>query len=115
MRLDAVRRAIDAELAEVRRRRPGEPPRVLDVGGGSGTLAVPLAAAGCAVTVVDPSPNALATLDRRAAGAGVPRRVTPGQGGGDRLPPPGPAGPGRLGLPAAGLAVGGGPPHTTGA
>jgi len=45
--------------------------RILDVGGGSGVWAVPLAAAGCVVTVVEPSPNALATLHTRAREAGV--------------------------------------------
>src|SRR3712207_8582015 len=49
--------------------------RVLDVGGGSGTLAVPLAEAGHDVTVVDPSADALATLRRRAETAGVGERV----------------------------------------
>ncbi|MFD5824707.1 class I SAM-dependent methyltransferase [Lentzea sp. NPDC060358] len=71
MRPDAVQRVLDAELAAARERRGGEPPRVLDVGGGSGVWAVPLAAAGCAVTVVEPSPNALATLNTRAREAGV--------------------------------------------
>ncbi|WP_285638867.1 class I SAM-dependent methyltransferase [Lentzea sp. NBRC 102530] len=71
MRPDAVQRLLDAELAAARERRGGEPPRVLDVGGGSGVWAVPLAAAGCAVTVVEPSPNALATLNTRAREAGV--------------------------------------------
>jgi SAM-dependent methyltransferase len=85
MRLDAVRRALDDSLAAALERRAGEPPRVLDVGGGSGTLAVPLAAAGCAVTVVDPSPNALATLHRRAAEAGVSDRITAVQGDADAL------------------------------
>ena len=41
--------------------------RVLDVGGGSGTLAVPLAQGGHDVTVVDPSADALATLREIAA------------------------------------------------
>jgi SAM-dependent methyltransferase len=85
MRLDAVRAALDTELTAARQRRAGEPPRVLDVGGGSGTLAVPLAAAGCAVTVVDPSPNALATLYRRAEEAGVSGRITAVQGDADVL------------------------------
>lgn len=49
---------------------------MLDVGGGSGVLAVPFAAAGCVVTVVEPNPNALATLSRRAADAGVADRIT---------------------------------------
>jgi S-adenosylmethionine-dependent methyltransferase len=71
MRPDAVHRVLDAELTAARERRGGEPPRVLDVGGGSGVWAVPLAAAGCVVTVVEPSPNALATLNTRAREAGV--------------------------------------------
>ncbi len=59
--------------------------RVLDVGGGSGTLAVPLAQAGHDVTVVDPSADALATLRRRAETAGVGGRVRGVQGDGDLL------------------------------
>lgn len=85
MRPDAVRRVLYAELAAVRERRAGEPPRVLDVGGGSGVWAVPLAASGCAVTVVDPSPNALATLHRRAQDAGVVDSITALQGDSDAL------------------------------
>jgi SAM-dependent methyltransferase len=65
---------------------------VLDVGGGSGMWAVPLAVAGCAVTVVDPSPNALATLRRRAEEAGVAGRVTAVQGDTDALGELAPAG-----------------------
>ncbi|HJQ00272.1 MAG TPA: methyltransferase domain-containing protein [Jatrophihabitans sp.] len=53
---------------------------VLDCGGGSGSLAVPLAAAGAEVTVVDISIDALATLLRRAAEAGVSDRVRAVQG-----------------------------------
>ncbi|MGH8880853.1 MAG: methyltransferase domain-containing protein, partial [Stackebrandtia sp.] len=49
---------------------------VVDVGGGTGGFAVPLAKAGHEVTVVDPSPNALAGLTRRAADAGVADRIT---------------------------------------
>ena len=49
----------------------GATPRVLDCGGGSGAFAVPLARAGAQVTVVDISADALATLRRRAAEAGV--------------------------------------------
>ncbi|GAA4829830.1 class I SAM-dependent methyltransferase [Saccharopolyspora rosea] len=85
MRSDAVNRVLESELADVRSRRGGRPPRVLDVGGGSGVWAVPLASAGCSVTVVDPSPNALATLQRRAEDAGVADRVTPLQGDTDAL------------------------------
>ncbi|GLZ29789.1 methyltransferase [Lentzea sp. NBRC 105346] len=62
---------LDTELAAARARRGGDAPRVLDVGGGSGVWAVPLAVAGCDVTVIDPSPNALATLASRARDAGV--------------------------------------------
>lgn len=53
------------------------PAAVLDCGGGSGTFAVPLAADGAVVTVVDISADALATLSRRAAEAGVADRVIP--------------------------------------
>lgn len=44
---------------------------VLDIGGGTGTSAVRIAGLGHNVTVVDPSPDALAALDRRADEAGV--------------------------------------------
>jgi len=54
---------------------PESVPHVLDCGGGSGTYAVPLAARGASVTVVDISADALATLARRAAEAGVGDRV----------------------------------------
>lgn len=55
----------------------GPTPSVLDCGGGSGTFAVPLAADGARVTVVDISADALATLSRRAAESGVADRVVP--------------------------------------
>jgi SAM-dependent methyltransferase len=63
----------------------GVPLRVLDVGGGSGMFAVPLARLGHDVTVVDPSADALATLRRRADTAGVGDRVRGVQGDGDLL------------------------------
>lgn len=85
MRGAAVHRALEAEVGRVRRGPGDGSPRVLDVGGGSGTWAVPLAAAGCTVIVVDTSPNALATLARRAGEAGVTERVTPVQGDVDVL------------------------------
>jgi len=59
---------------------PGRLPRLLDCGGGSGAFAVPLASAGAEVTVLDISADALATLRRRAAEAGVADRVHPLQG-----------------------------------
>jgi SAM-dependent methyltransferase len=53
---------------------------VLDTGGGSGNFAVPVARLGHRVTVVDPSPNALFALERRAAEADVADRVQGVQG-----------------------------------
>lgn len=53
---------------------------VLDTGGGTGNFAVPVARLGHRVTVVDPSPNALFALERRAAEAGVADRVRGVQG-----------------------------------
>lgn len=61
------------------------PCRIVDVGGGTGGFAVPLARAGYQVTVVDPSPNALAGLTRRAADAGVAAQITAIQGDTDAL------------------------------
>lgn len=58
---------------------------VVDVGGGTGGFAVPLARAGHRVTVVDASPDALAALTRRAAEAGVGDRITAVQGDADAL------------------------------
>ena len=84
MRACAVQRALEAEVAAARRRL-GVAPRVLDVGGGSGVWAVPLARSGCRVTVVEPSLNALATLNRRAADAGVRQLVSSVQGDVDSL------------------------------
>lgn len=72
---DAVHRVLDQELAATRERGI-EHPVVVDVGGGSGVWAVPLAVAGCTVTVVEPNPNALATLSRRAEEEGVADRIT---------------------------------------
>jgi SAM-dependent methyltransferase len=63
----------------------GRPLRVLDLGGGTGGLAVPLAEHGHHVTVVDPSPDALASLSRRSAEAGVAERITALQGDADTL------------------------------
>jgi SAM-dependent methyltransferase len=68
---DAVRALLDDS--------PGEQ-RVLDIGGGTGGFAVRLAGLGHRVTVVDPSPDALAALARRAAEDDVADRVTGLQG-----------------------------------
>jgi SAM-dependent methyltransferase len=51
---------------------------ILDVGGGTGGFAVPLAGLGHRVTVVDPSPDALASLERRAGEAAVTVRALQG-------------------------------------
>jgi SAM-dependent methyltransferase len=61
---------------------PGPPGEVsvLDVGGGTGGFAVPLAELGYSVIVVDPSPDSLAALERRAADAGVAGRIVARQG-----------------------------------
>ncbi|WP_419994200.1 methyltransferase [Streptomyces boninensis] len=59
---------------------PGRQLDVLDTGGGAGHFAVPVARLGHRVTVVDPSPNALFALERRAADAGVAERVRGVQG-----------------------------------
>ncbi|HZM80353.1 MAG TPA: methyltransferase domain-containing protein, partial [Candidatus Limnocylindrales bacterium] len=70
-----------AELAG----QDGHKLNVVDVGGGTGGFAVPLAESGHTVTVVDPSPDALAALLRRAADAGVADRVHGLQGDADSL------------------------------
>jgi S-adenosylmethionine-dependent methyltransferase len=67
---DAVRALLDGASEQ----------RVLDIGGGTGGFAVRLAGLGHRVTVVDPSPDALAALARRAAEADVADRVTGLQG-----------------------------------
>jgi 2-polyprenyl-3-methyl-5-hydroxy-6-metoxy-1,4-benzoquinol methylase len=53
---------------------------VVDVGGGTGGFAVALARLGHRVTVIDPSPDALAAFERRAAEAGVSDAVRAAQG-----------------------------------
>lgn len=55
---------------------------VVDVGGGTGGFAVPLARLGHRVTVVDPSPDALAALQRRAGERGVAVRAVQGDAAG---------------------------------
>lgn len=53
---------------------------IVDLGGGTGGFAVPLAVEGHRVTVVDPSPDALASLERRARDEGVSELVRGVQG-----------------------------------
>lgn len=56
------------------------PRDLLDIGGGTGGFAVRAAELGHRVSVVDPSPDALAALDRRAQESEVADRVTGRQG-----------------------------------
>lgn len=60
--------------------RPAGSIRVVDLGGGTGGMGVALASAGYDVTVIDPSPNALASLQRRAAEAELSDRLRGVQG-----------------------------------
>src|SRR6201985_1216836 len=71
---DVLRDVVSARVAETGRQALD----IVDVGGGTGGLAVPFAALGHNVTVVDPSPDALAAAQRRAAEAGA--RLTAGPG-----------------------------------
>lgn len=59
--------------------------QVVDIGGGTGGFAVRVAELGHRVTVVDPSPDALAILGRRAEESGVADRVRAVQGDLDTL------------------------------
>jgi SAM-dependent methyltransferase len=67
---DAVRQLLDGAA----------PATVVDIGGGTGGFAVRVAELGHHVTVIDPSPDALAALARRAQERGVADRVTGQQG-----------------------------------
>lgn len=79
---DALRRVVDERTAAA-----GRPSLdVLDAGGGTGGFAVPLAELGHTVTVLDPSPDSLAALERRAGEAKVTGHVRPVQGDTDDLP-----------------------------
>jgi S-adenosylmethionine-dependent methyltransferase len=75
-RTTVVWEALRAALTD----EPGQELRVLDIGGGTGGFAVRVAELGHHVTVVDPSPDALAILDRRSGETGVADRVAGVQG-----------------------------------
>ncbi|MBG0829502.1 methyltransferase [Planomonospora sp. ID67723] len=81
---DVLRAALAGRVAATGRDRLD----IVDAGGGTGGFAVPLAGLGHAVTVVDPSPDSLAALERRAAEAGVSVRALQGDAAdlGDLLP-----------------------------
>ena len=63
-RASAVSTAV-GELADACQARLGRSLEVLDLGGGTGGVAVLLAERGHRVTVVDPSPDALAAGDKK--------------------------------------------------
>ncbi len=73
--LDLLRSQLDGLI-------PGEwrPLDVVDLGGGTGGIASALAADGHRITVIDPSPDALASLERRAAESGLSGRLLGRQG-----------------------------------
>lgn len=71
----AVREVLDAPDGS-----SGEPARIIDIGGGTGGFAVALAELGHRVQVIDPSPDALAALDRRARERDVADLVSGQQG-----------------------------------
>ncbi|TDC09587.1 methyltransferase domain-containing protein [Nonomuraea longispora] len=71
---DALRSVLAERAASTGRERLG----IVDAGGGTGGFAVPLAALGHDVTVVDPSPDSLAALERRAKEQGVGVRALQG-------------------------------------
>ena len=76
-RRSAARTAVVWEALRNVLSTPGD---VLDIGGGTGGFAVGVAELGHRVAVVDPSPDALAALGRRASERGVADRVTGQQG-----------------------------------
>ncbi|WP_336209110.1 methyltransferase domain-containing protein [Nonomuraea sp. LPB2021202275-12-8] len=75
---DALR-AVLAELAAATGRDVLD---IVDAGGGTGGFAVPMAVLGHSVTVVDPSPDSLAALERRAKEKGVRVRALQGDAAG---------------------------------
>lgn len=68
---------LDAQLADL---DGGEALTVIDLGGGTGGVATALAERGHRVTVIDPSPDALASLERRTAELGLADRISGLQG-----------------------------------
>jgi len=77
---DALREVLERITADT-----GRPASVVDIGGGTGGFAVRVAELGHRVVVVDPSPDALAILARRAEESGVADRVSGRQGDLDTL------------------------------
>ncbi|GAA3011629.1 class I SAM-dependent methyltransferase [Streptosporangium longisporum] len=89
VRTAVVWEALSAVLADRAAATGRERLDIVDAGGGTGGFAVPLADLGHSVTVVDPSPDSLAALERRAAEAGVRVRALQGDAAdlGELLPP----------------------------
>ena len=79
---DALQTGLSARHTAVGAQRPLQ---VVDVGGGTGGFAVRVAELGHQVTVVDPSPDALAALERRAAEVGATAAVRGVLGDADSL------------------------------
>lgn len=71
---------LSAQLARWQAERGLADYAVTDLGGGTGTLAMSLAEAGHRVTVIDPSLDALASLERRTAERGLADRLRGIQG-----------------------------------
>jgi S-adenosylmethionine-dependent methyltransferase len=80
---EALREVLESVPADV---AGADRASVIDVGGGTGGFAVRVAELGHRVTVVDPSPDALAILGRRADESGVADLVTARQGDMASLP-----------------------------
>jgi S-adenosylmethionine-dependent methyltransferase len=74
---DVLQEVVAARAARAGRARLD----IVDVGGGTGGFAVPFAALGHRVTVVDPSPDALAAAQRRAAEMRVTLTAVQGDAG----------------------------------
>jgi 2-polyprenyl-3-methyl-5-hydroxy-6-metoxy-1,4-benzoquinol methylase len=85
VRTAVIRDALDDELSRRADAAGRAGLEVLDVGGGTGGFAVPLAQSGHLVTVLEPSPDALAALHRRAADAGCQDRIRSVQDDAGRL------------------------------
>jgi ubiquinone/menaquinone biosynthesis C-methylase UbiE len=71
---------VSDQLRQWQQRRGAGEYTAVDLGGGTGTFAITLAEAGHAVTVIDPSLDALASLQRRTAERGLGDRLRGLQG-----------------------------------
>ncbi|MDQ1483045.1 MAG: hypothetical protein QOF35_1121 [Actinomycetota bacterium] len=73
---------LDLLIAQLGEWQAGDdrPCAVVDLGGGTGGIATSLAALGHQVTVIDPSPDALASLERRTADDGLSGHIRGVQG-----------------------------------